>query len=97
MADGIVFDVQLFHAENAREIVRFKKRRETGMETDGGFFIDGQKFAVAPNALWPFFYFLAGNDAFNLVIVIVHLQRSKTKFANIDRLGRINPMTLATF
>src|SRR3989344_2529164 len=66
------------------------------METDRGLFVDGKQRSVAPDARRPGLYFFARDVLLDLVVIIVHLERSETKLAHIDRLNRIRPVTFAT-
>ncbi len=97
VTDGVVFDVEFFHAQFAGQIVRFEERREAGMETHRRGALYREKFPVAPDTLGTFLYLFAGDHPLDPLIVIIHLKRPKTELADIDGFCLIRPLALPTF
>ncbi len=57
------------------------------MVSDRRLSVDGQKFPVTPDALGTFLNFFAGNDGFDLIVVIIHFERPEAILADVKGLG----------
>src|SRR5262245_42883087 len=86
MIDRIVLEIEFFDAKRFSLPLGSDQRREPGMKPGLGFARKRKKLAVAPKIS------LAGSNLFpteapfDLLVVVNHLEGTKTAFTNVQRL-----------